>query len=62
MIVRKSTYVSPNVEVMNARVERGFLGNSDSQPSPAVDGDFTSGAITGESMQNGGSHGNEIFT
>ena len=47
---------------MNARVERGFLGNSDSQPSPAVDGDFTSGAITGESMQNGGSHGNEIFT
>ena len=50
------------VEIMNARVEKGFLGASDGQPVPGVDGDFTSRTSTGEGLGNGGTVGNEIFT
>lgn len=62
MIAKKYDYVAPMVEIMNARVEKGFLGASDSQPTPGVDGDFTSRTSTGERLGNGGTMGNEIFT
>lgn len=62
MIVKKYDYVAPMVEIMNARVEKGFLGASDGQPVPGVDGDFTSRTSTGEGLGDGGTVGNEIFT
>lgn len=62
MTTKKDNYVSPSVEVLTARVEKGFDGTSDSQPLPTVDGEFSSGKKTGESLGNGSTHGNEIFT
>lgn len=58
----KGNYVSPLAQILTVRVERGFLGNSDSQPSPVQDGDFTTSSKTGEGLGNGASYDNQIFS